>query len=34
MVLGASNFSELKQSLEWLDDKVLISTNQIPDFTI
>ena len=34
MVLGASNFSELKQSLEWLDDKALISTNQIPDFTI
>ena len=34
MVLGASNFSELKQSLDWLDDKALISTNQIPDFTI
>lgn len=34
MVLGASNFSELKQSLESLDDKALISTNQIPDFTI
>ena len=33
MVLGASNFSELKQSLDWLDDKALISTNQIPDFT-
>ena len=34
MVLGASNFSELMQSLDWLDDKALISTNQIPDFTI
>ena len=34
MVLGASNFSELKQSLDWLDDKALISTNQIPDFTL
>lgn len=34
MVLGASNFSELKQSLEWLNDKALISTNHIPDFTI
>lgn len=34
MVLGASNFSELKQSLEWLNDKTLISTNHIPDFTI
>ena len=34
MVLGASNFSELKQSLDWLDDKALISTYQIPDFTI
>ena len=34
IVLGASNFSELKQSLDWLDDKAFISTNQIPDFTI
>ena len=28
MVLGASNLSELKQSLEWLDDNTLISTNE------
>jgi len=34
MVLGASNFSELKQSLDWLDDKTLISDNHTLNFTV
>ena len=34
MVLGASNFSELKQSLEWLDDSSLISDNHTLNFTV
>jgi aryl-alcohol dehydrogenase-like predicted oxidoreductase len=33
MVLGASNFSELKQSLDWLDDKTFISANHTLNFT-
>ena len=34
MVLGASNFSELKQSLDWLDDKTFISANHTLNFTV
>jgi D-threo-aldose 1-dehydrogenase len=34
MVLGASNFSELKQSLDWLDDKTFISNNHTLNFTV
>ena len=34
MVLGASNFSELKQSLDWLDDSSLISDNHTLNFTV
>jgi hypothetical protein len=34
MVLGASNFSELKQSLDWLDDKTFISDNHTLNFTV
>jgi aryl-alcohol dehydrogenase-like predicted oxidoreductase len=33
MVLGASNLSELKQSLDWLDDKTFISANHTLNFT-
>jgi D-threo-aldose 1-dehydrogenase len=34
MVLGASNLSELKQSLDWLDDKTFISANHTLNFTV
>lgn len=34
LVLGASNFTELKQSLNWLDDKELVLKNFIPNFTV
>jgi D-threo-aldose 1-dehydrogenase len=34
MVLGASNFTELKQSLDWLDDKTFISANHTLNFTV
>jgi aryl-alcohol dehydrogenase-like predicted oxidoreductase len=34
MVLGASNFSELKQSIDWLDDKTFISANHTLNFTV
>jgi D-threo-aldose 1-dehydrogenase len=34
MVLGASNLSELKQSLDWLDDKSMILSNHDYIFTV
>jgi len=34
MVLGASNFSELKQSLEWLNDKTFLFENHSINFTV
>jgi D-threo-aldose 1-dehydrogenase len=34
VVLGASNFTELKQSLDWLDDKTFISANHTLNFTV
>ena len=34
MVLGASNFSELKQSLEWLNDKAFLFENHSINFTV
>ena len=34
MVLGASNLSELKQSLDWLDDPTIILSNHAFNFTV